>query len=54
MLVILSKDIRFKNFDEEWVTLKEGTEAYVDIEESIAYAEGYHFDIIRSEFIVIN
>lgn len=54
MNVVLSKDIKFRNFENEWIVLKEGTDAYVDPEENIAYSEGYHFDINKSEYVVIN
>lgn len=54
MLVVLSKDIRFKDFDDQWVLLKRGSEAYLDVENGVAYAQGYHFDILKHEFLVIN
>ena len=54
MLAVLKKDIKFFNFDNEWITLKEGTDIYVDREESVGYAQGMHFDIQISEYSVIN
>lgn len=54
MLAITTKDIKFEDFDEQWVVIKEGTDIYVDPEEGIAYAEGYHFDIEKHEYSVLN
>lgn len=54
MLAVLSKEIKFKNFEGEWVVLTEGTDVYVDLEENIAFVNGIHFDIAKDEYTVIN
>jgi hypothetical protein len=53
MLVILVKTIKFLNFDRKEIVIPADTEVYVDQTESIAYASGYHFDISRDEYTML-
>lgn len=56
MLCMLLKTIRFKDFDEQWVTLEAETVIYVDQTESIAYEfeRDLHFTVERNEYTVMD
>ncbi len=54
MKAILVKSIKFMNFNNQYVTLNEDTEVYVDVNEGIAFYDGIHFYIDKSEYSTMN
>jgi hypothetical protein len=54
MIVVLTKLVRFMDFDGEWVILPTNTELYVDVQEGIALWGDLHFYISKDEYSCIN
>jgi hypothetical protein len=54
MLVVLLQDISFTDLDNKPVFIAQGSQVYVDTEESIAYHNGLHFDIDKTEYASLN
>lgn len=50
MLIKLSKNISFQSLNGHTVVLLRGTDAMLDIDNMVAFADGYHFDISFGEF----
>ena len=54
MKAILIKPIKMQDFDKQYITIPEDSEIYVDVIEGIAFYNGIHFYIDKSEYSTMN
>lgn len=54
MLVVLIKDISFTDFSDLNVIIPVGTLLYICPESHVAYSNGLHFDICKTEYTTVN
>lgn len=53
MLAILTKDISFNDLDQRLVTLRKGTQIFVDTKECVAFHNDIHFSIEMYEVTIV-